>query len=88
MGGASQDAPFQGQAQAQRPAGDGAVDDRRTAIVIAHRRWTVRALDRTLMSAGGRIVEDGMHDALLAAGHGQYRRLCERQAGTAVAEIA
>lgn len=60
----------------------------RTAIVIAHRLSTVRALDRILVFAGGRIVEDGTHDALLVAGGGQYRRLFERQAGTAVAEIA
>lgn len=60
----------------------------RTAIVIAHRLSTVRALDRILVFAGGRIVEDGTHDALLAAEEGQYRRLFERQAGTAVAEIA
>jgi ATP-binding cassette subfamily B protein len=60
----------------------------RTAIVIAHRLSTVRALDRILVFAGGRIVEDGTHDALLAVGDGQYRRLFERQAGTAVAEIA
>jgi ATP-binding cassette subfamily B protein len=60
----------------------------RTAIVIAHRLSTVRALDRILVFAGGRIVEDGTHDALLASGDGQYRRLFERQAGTAVAEIA
>lgn len=60
----------------------------RTAIVIAHRLSTVRALDRILVFAGGRIVEDGTHDALLAAEDGQYRRLFERQAGSAVAEIA
>ena len=59
----------------------------RTAMVIAHRLSTVHALDRILVFAGGRIVEDGTHDALLAAGDGQYRRLFERQAGT-VAEIA
>lgn len=60
----------------------------RTAIVIAHRLSTVRALDRILVFAGGRIVEDGTHDALLAAEDGQYRRLFERQAGSEVAEIA
>ncbi|PXA98063.1 multidrug ABC transporter ATP-binding protein [Nostoc sp. 3335mG] len=59
----------------------------RTAIVIAHRLSTVRALDRILVFSGGRIVEDGSHDALLAAPDGQYRRLFERQAGTAAPEI-
>ena len=59
----------------------------RTAIVIAHRLSTVRALDRILVFANGRIVEDGTHDALLTLGGGHYRRLFEHQAGTA-AEIA
>ena len=59
----------------------------RTAIVIAHRLSTVRALDRILVFADGRIVEDGPHAALLAAPQGRYRRLFERQAGTAAAEI-
>jgi ATP-binding cassette subfamily B protein len=59
----------------------------RTAIVIAHRLSTVRALDRILVFAGGRIVEDGTHDALLRSDSGHYRRLFERQTGTATPEI-
>jgi ATP-binding cassette subfamily B protein len=59
----------------------------RTAIVIAHRLSTVRALDRILVFADGRIVEDGPHDALLAAPGGRYRRLFERQVGTVAPEI-
>ncbi len=59
----------------------------RTAIVIAHRLSTVRALDRILVFANGRIVEDGTHDALLRADDGHYRRLFERQAGTAAPAI-
>ena len=53
----------------------------RTAIVIAHRLSTVRALDRILVFDAGRIVEDGDHAALLAAPGGAYRRLFDRQAG-------
>lgn len=60
----------------------------RTAIVIAHRLSTVRALDRILVFAGGRIVEDGTHDALLRADEGHYRRLFERQTGKPAPEIA
>ncbi len=52
----------------------------RTAIVIAHRLSTVRAMDRILVFDRGAIVEEGTHDALLAAG-GAYRRLFDRQAG-------
>ncbi|WP_427788354.1 ABC transporter ATP-binding protein [Brevundimonas diminuta] len=53
----------------------------RTALVIAHRLSTVRALDRILVFAGGQIVEDGSHDELLRAPQGRYRRLFERQSG-------
>ena len=53
----------------------------RTALVIAHRLSTVRALDRILVFAGGQIVEDGSHDELLQAPQGRYRRLFERQSG-------
>ncbi len=59
----------------------------RTAIIIAHRLSTVRALDRILVFANGRIVEDGTHDALLRTDDGHYRRLFERQAGTAAPAI-
>ncbi|HWP34796.1 MAG TPA: ABC transporter ATP-binding protein [Thermodesulfobacteriota bacterium] len=51
---------------------------RRTTLVIAHRLSTVRRADRILVLNGGRIVEAGTHEALLAAG-GLYRRLYERQ---------
>ena len=53
----------------------------RTALVIAHRLSTVRALDRILVFDGGRIVEDGPHEALLAEPAGIYRRLFDHQSG-------
>ncbi len=53
----------------------------RTAIVIAHRLSTVRALDRILVFDHGRIVEEGTHDALLRRTGGIYRQLFERQTG-------
>jgi ATP-binding cassette, subfamily B, bacterial len=52
---------------------------RRTAIVIAHRLSTVRALDRILVFDCGRVVEEGDHTHLLARHDGIYRRLFERQ---------
>lgn len=53
----------------------------RTAIVIAHRLSTVRAMDRILVFEGGRIVEDGPHASLLHRPDGRYRHLFERQTG-------
>ena len=52
----------------------------RTVIVIAHRLSTVVSLDRILVFAGGQLVEDGPHDALLHHPDGLYRRLFDRQA--------
>lgn len=52
----------------------------RTSIVIAHRLSTVRAADTILVVEGGRIVERGNHDALLARG-GRYAELYETQFG-------
>jgi subfamily B ATP-binding cassette protein MsbA len=50
----------------------------RTVLVIAHRLATVRDADRILVLHEGRIVEQGDHEALYAAG-GLYRRLYDLQ---------
>ncbi len=52
----------------------------RTAIVIAHRLSTVRAMDRILVFDRGRVTEQGTHETLLAQPGTLYRRLFERQA--------
>lgn len=52
----------------------------KTVIVVAHRLSTIAHLDRILVFDQGRIVEDGTHEELLAAG-GAYHQLWSRQAG-------
>ena len=50
----------------------------RTTLVIAHRLATVLSCDRILVMEAGRIVEEGSHQTLVAAG-GLYARLARLQ---------
>lgn len=52
----------------------------RTSIVVAHRLSTVASLDRIVVLADGKVVEDGPHEALIEAG-GEYAHLWSRQTG-------
>jgi ATP-binding cassette subfamily B multidrug efflux pump len=52
----------------------------KTVIAIAHRLSTIAAMDRLVVMDGGRIVEEGTHEQLVASG-GIYAGLWERQSG-------
>ena len=54
------------------------VSQQRTTLVIAHRLSTIRDANTILVMDGGRIVESGSHNDLLARG-GHYAQLWEQQ---------
>ncbi len=50
----------------------------RTSLIVAHRLSTIKTVDRILVMHEGRLVEEGSHDELYAAG-GVYRDLFDLQ---------
>ena len=58
----------------------------RTTLVIAHRLSTIRKLDRILVFEGGKIIEEGRHDELIARG-GVYSTLWNQQSGGFIATL-
>ena len=57
--------------------------EHRTSFVIAHRLSTIRRADQILVLCGGKIVEQGTHDTLVAQG-GLYSRLAQIQDTTLI----
>jgi subfamily B ATP-binding cassette protein MsbA len=54
----------------------------RTSFVIAHRLSTIQRADLIVVLEGGRVVEVGKHEELLAVPHGVYAGLHAMQFGT------
>jgi ATP-binding cassette subfamily B protein len=54
--------------EARVAAAMGALSRGRTTVIVAHRLATAARADRILVLAGGRVVEEGSHTALLALG--------------------
>ncbi len=57
----------------------------RTTFIVAHRLSTVRRATRIFVMSGGRIVEEGSHEVLLAR-KGMYHRLYKLQHGQVARE--
>lgn len=53
---------------------------RRTVVAVAHRLSTIRDCDRIAVIAGGRVVQEGVHEMLLRQ-PGLYRELFAAQFG-------
>lgn len=57
--------------------------ENRTSIVIAHRLSTIMGVDKIIVMDGGRIVETGKHEELLAR-NGRYTELYNMQFGEVI----
>ncbi|HJE51415.1 MAG TPA: hypothetical protein K8V15_05475 [Tessaracoccus flavescens] len=51
----------------------------RITVVVSHRAWTLRGMDRIYVFDGGRVVEEGRYEDLLAAG-GRFEEIFREQA--------
>jgi ATP-binding cassette subfamily B protein len=51
------------------------------ALLISHRFSTVRMADRIVVLSGGRLIEEGNHQQLMALG-GLYAEMFEMQAAS------
>jgi ATP-binding cassette subfamily B protein IrtB len=59
----------------------------RTRAIVAHRLATIRPADRVLFVDGGRVLEDGTIDELLAAG-GRFGEFWNQQRAAADWHVA
>ena len=65
--------------------------ENRTSFLIAHRLSTIRKADLILVVRHGKIVEQGSHEELLAAGgyyHDLYTKQFEQEASEEIFEMA
>lgn len=58
----------------------------KTSIVVAHRLFTLRRMDRILVFDQGKIVEEGTHEALLGRA-GLYKKLWDSEIGGFIPDL-
>ncbi|KAK4221284.1 Leptomycin B resistance protein pmd1 [Podospora fimiseda] len=63
----------------QNALAEAAKDGDRITVAVAHRLSTIKDADLICVFHGGRIVEKGTHNELVAIPNGMYRRMCEAQ---------
>ncbi|MGC4942743.1 ATP-binding cassette domain-containing protein [Kribbella sp. DT2] len=51
----------------------------RITVVVSHRAWTLRAMDRIYVLDDGAVVQQGRYDELLAAADGRFARMFRDQ---------
>lgn len=59
----------------------------KTVIVIAHRLSTIKKMNRIVVIDGGKILEQGTHDELLARTDGMYAKLWALQSGGFISSL-
>lgn len=76
-------ASLDARAEADIQATVGRLEEHRTVICVAHRLSTLAEMDRIIVLAAGRVIEEGTFDELLMS-NGQFARMAQQQ-GLAVA---
>ncbi len=80
-------ASLDARAEADIQAAVDLLEEHRTVICIAHRLSTLAAMDKIIVLAAGRVIEEGTFQELLVA-DGHFSRMARQQGIIATAEAA